>query len=171
MNVATLIDEAFKIVESYPTSTFLLLSIVSLLYSHFTLHRARRKDELMLRRDTLRRLVGNYYSLSSELVENSPSRVEFFIALNESSIVFSEFPRVICFIRKMKSDIELRRSGNSNNDNFIENYIALIKEMARASKLPFSKLDENLLEAPISMEHELIEYAHETPRSRMNVSP
>lgn len=98
------------------------------------------RDELAVRRDVLRRLVGYRYRLTGGRLGQDG---EPFIALNEAWVVFAKFPQVKNSLTKMH--MELGEPGR-----LAENYVSLVQAMAEAARIPFDDVDGVMLERPFT---------------------
>ena len=100
--------------------------------------KAWRRDELAVRRDVLRRLVGNAYRLTQKW---QGQEGEPFIALNEAFVVYADFPRVTSALENMRN--ELSRDGRLS-----PNLVTLVIAMADAANVPVKSLDERFVTSP-----------------------
>ena len=101
--------------------------------------KAWRRDELAVRRDVLRRLVGNAYRLTQKW---QGQEGESFVALNEAFIVYADFPRVTSALESMRN--ELGRDGRLSL-----NLVTVVMAMADAAKVPVKSLDEEVHQQPV----------------------
>ena len=118
-------------------TTVILSGITAALVSS---HLLKRKDERELKRDVLRRFVGNRYFLTAGRQSKSG---EPFIALNEIFVVYARDREVIDAIKKMHEEIR-------TENRLIDNILTLTKAMAKAAKIPISGLNDNFIEAPFT---------------------
>ena len=98
-----------------------------------------RRDELMLRRDLLRRLLGYRYRLTESLMGQDG---EPFIALNEVLVVYSDFPKVIASLRTFHSELEVE-------GRLSDNLVTLAGAMAEASQISTEGM-EKIIERPFT---------------------
>ncbi len=86
-----------------------------------------------IKRDVLRRFVGNRYVLTGQFRE---SKGEPFIALNEVFVAYAEHPQVISALRKMHEEL-------GQTERLPDNIVSLIKAMAKAAKVSIRELELN----------------------------
>ena len=98
------------------------------------------RDETALRRDVLRRLFAYRYRLTESLKGRDG---EPFIALNETLIVYADYPQVTDALIRMHN--ELGREGRLST-----NIVAVVRAMADAAKVSLEDLDERLIEHPFT---------------------
>lgn len=101
----------------------------------------RRFEHRKAKQDVLRRLVGNRMFLTDKLM--TEKNRDLFVALNEIFVVYSDSPAVITALKKMHN--ELGQQGR-----LLDNLVSLIKEMCKASGVPFGKLNDNFIESPFT---------------------
>jgi len=103
----------------------------------------RRYTENSLKRDVLRRLVGNLFFWTEE-EEGTSVHGEPFIALNEIFVVYADHRKVISALREMHKDLD-------QPDRLCDNLLNLIKEMVEAAGVPVSSpLNDNLIRKPFT---------------------
>ena len=90
-----------------------------------------RRDELAVRRDVLRRLVGNAYRLTQRWQGQE----------GEPFIVYADFPRVTSALENMHN--ELGRDGWLS-----PNLVTVVMAMADAAKVPVKSLNERFITSP-----------------------
>ena len=120
-------------------ATILISALVSGLLAtcvSFYLNRKHTKD--LLKRDVLRRLVGNRFVLTKPGVGG---KGEPFIALNETFVVYAEHPVVISALRKMHEEL-------ASPDRMPDNLVSLVKAMAKAAKVPIHQLNDDFFLRP-----------------------
>ena len=93
--------------------------------------KAWRRDELAVRRDVLRRLVGNAYRLTQRWQGQE----------GEPFIVYTDFPRVTSALENMHN--ELDRDGRLS-----PNLVTVVMAMADAAKVPVKSLNERFITRP-----------------------
>ena len=98
------------------------------------------RNELELRRDVLRRLLGYSYRLTDGFKGTDG---EPFIALNEAWVVFADYPDVISALKQMHG--ELRQ-----DDRLAPNLVALVTAMAVAAGIPTQDLNYYFIERPFT---------------------
>lgn len=98
-----------------------------------------RRDELTLRRDVLRRLVGYRYRLTESLKGRDG---EPFIAMNEVMVVYADFPQVIESLLTLHRELEVE-------GRLSDNLVSLVQAMAHASQVPTDGM-EKILERPLT---------------------
>jgi len=101
----------------------------------------RRFEHRKTKQDVLRRLVGNRMFLTDKLM--TEKNRDLFVALNEIFVVYSDCPAVITALKKMHNEL-----GQQNR--LLDNLVSLIKEMCKASGVPFGKLNDNFIEYPFA---------------------
>ncbi|MDE0132032.1 MAG: hypothetical protein OXM62_04545 [bacterium] len=99
-----------------------------------------RRDELVLRRDVLRRLRGFSYRLTESLQGTDG---EPFIALNEAWVVYADFPHVTNALTKMHNEL-------GNKDSLRRNIVRLVGAMSVAAEVTRRGLDDKLIERPFT---------------------
>lgn len=122
-------------------ATILISALVSGLLAtcvSFYLNQQHTKD--LLKRDVLRRLVGNRFVLTTSTVG---SKGEPFVALNETFVVYADHPEVISALRKMHE--ELNRPGR-----LTDNLLSLVKAMSRAAKVLIHQLNDDFIVRPFT---------------------
>ena len=117
--------------------TVILSGITAALVSSYF---QKRKDERELKRDVLRRFVGNRYFLTAGQQSESG---EPFIALNEIFVVYAQDREVIDAIKKMKEELD-------KQNRLIDNILTLTKAMAKAAKVPINGLNDNFIVEPFT---------------------
>ena len=101
-----------------------------------------RLNQLSMKRDVLRRLVGNLYTLTSnDPVPLRPGR-EPFVALNEALVVYSNDGAVLEALRSM-------RAGLGQPGQLADNIVTLVKAMADASRLAVN-LNDSFIDCPFT---------------------
>ena len=125
----------------------LLLALLSAGIAVYTVRHARKlqanqwsRDELELRRDVFRRLVGYGYRLTDEWAGTDG---EPLIALNEAWVVFADYPDVIFALGKMHK--EICRKGP-----LAPSLLALVKSMAPAAEIHLVSLSSDFIERPFT---------------------
>ena len=98
----------------------------------------RQHTKNLLKRDVLRRLVGNHFVLTAQ---GEGSKGETFIALNETFVVYADHPEVIRAFRKMHEDLALP-------DRMPNNLLSLVKAMAKVTKVPIHQLNDDFFLRP-----------------------
>lgn len=122
-------------------ATILISALVSgLLATCVSFHLNRQHTKNLLKRDVLRRLVGNRFVLTAQGVG---SKGEPFIALNETFVVYADHPEVISALRKMHEDLALP-------DRMPGNLLSLVKAMAKATKVPIHQLNDDFFLRPFT---------------------
>ena len=120
------------------------VAVLSLSLSYIQAKRLQRnqweRNQLDLRRDVLRRLVGYRYRLTTDYVgtEGEP-----FIALNEIGIVFAESPKVIEAFDSFRSD---REQGKP----LAHSLTALIRALCEDVGLPMNHLTKDFIDYPLA---------------------
>ena len=120
------------------------VGILTLFVSYMQARKLQRnqwdRNQLDLRRDVLRRLVGYRYRLTDGYVgtEGEP-----FIALNEIGIVFAESPKVIGALGTFRSD---RIAGNSLAPSLTD----LIRAICEDVGLPMTHVTEDFVDFPLT---------------------
>ena len=114
-----------------------LVSAGALIWVYF---RQRKDDQLKLKRDVLRRLVGYSYRLTPAW---SGRDGEPFIALNEAWIVFSDSSQVTDALVKMRN--ELGEEGR-----LIPNIRKVIREMSDSAQVRIKNLDDRFIDSPFT---------------------
>jgi hypothetical protein len=99
----------------------------------------RKYDRMKLRREVLRRFVGNRHLL----VGPTTGQGEPFVALNEVFVVFSDAPAVISAIKKMHE--ELGEEGR-----LVDNIVTLTKAMACAAGVRLESVNDSFIEKPFT---------------------
>ena len=94
----------------------------------------------MIKRDVLRRFVGNRYTLTESLKGHAG---EPFIALNEIFVVYAKDQQVITALKKMHEELGL--SGRLS-----DNIVMLTKAMALAAKVPIKGLNDEFITRPFT---------------------
>ena len=115
----------------------LLSGIVAVIVSTYYY---RRYDKAKLKRDVLRRFVGNRHFLT---VVPPGSKGEPFIALNEAFIVFADSPDVIMSLKKMHKEL-------GQPERLLDNIVALVKAMADSAGISLQDFDETLITKPFT---------------------
>ena len=102
----------------------------------------RRLAQLAMKRDVLRRFVGNLYVLTSEdRVPLQPGR-EPFVAMNEALVVFSKDRVVLDALRVLQA-------GVGQPGRLADNIVTLVKAMADACGLAVN-LNDSFIERPFT---------------------
>lgn len=122
-----------------PLITILISGVVAAGVSHYL---NRRYTETAIKRDVLRRIVGNRYVLTS-LDRARRSDGEPYIALNEAFVVYADHSMVISTLRKMLEEISMP-------DRSSDNIVSLVKVMANAAKVPIRELNDDFLTRPFT---------------------
>ena len=101
-----------------------------------------RLSQLSMKRDVLRRLVGNLYTLTSnDPVPLQPGR-EPFVALNEALVVYSKDRAVLDALRTM-------RAGLGQPGQLADNIVTLVKAMADVCGLTVN-LNDSFIDRPFT---------------------
>lgn len=101
-----------------------------------------RLSQLSMKRDVLRRIVGNLYTLTSnDPVPLQPGR-EPFVALNEALVVYSRDRAVLDALRTM-------RAGLGKPGQLADNIVALVKAMADVCGLAVN-LNDSFIDRPFT---------------------
>ena len=100
----------------------------------------RRFSVLIIKRDVLRRFVGNRYALTESLMGQSG---EPFIALNEIFVVYAKDQQVIAALKKMHEELRL-------SDRLSDNIVTLTKAMAKVAKVPINDLNDEFITRPFT---------------------
>ena len=120
------------------------VAVLSLFLSYMQARRLQRnqweRNQLDLRRDVLRRLVGYRYRLTDDYVgtEGEP-----FIALNEIGIVFAESPRVIEAFDSFRSD-------RAQAKPLAPSLTALIRAVCEDVGLPMNHVTRDFIDYPLT---------------------
>lgn len=123
------------------TATIFISALVSgLLATCVSSYLNSKHTRDLLKRDVLRRLVGNRFLLTRP---NVGSKGEPFIALNETFVVYAEHPEVISALRKMHEELALP-------DRMSDNLVSLVKAMAKAAKVPVHQLNDDFFLRPFT---------------------
>ena len=119
----------------------LLIAFISAAVSCFAVYQAGvlqenqwERNEIELKRDVLRRLVGHRYVLTPGRTDPSAGAI---VALNETWVVFADHPDVLRALRAMHQE-EFKA----------EHLSALVKAMAQASGIDLVELDDYFIEHP-----------------------
>jgi hypothetical protein len=122
-------------------ATILISALVSgLLATCVSFYLNRQHTKNLLKRDVLRRLVGNRFVLTNPGVG---SKGEPFIALNETFVIYADHPEVIYALRKMHENLALP-------DRLPVNLLNLVKAMAKAAKVPVHQLNDDFFLRPFT---------------------
>lgn len=122
-------------------ATILISALVSgLLATCVSFYLNRQHTKNLLKRDVLRRLVGNRFVLTKLGVG---SKGEPFIALNETFVVYADHPEVISALRKMHENLALP-------DRMPDNLLSLVKAMAKAANVPIHQLNDDFFLRPFT---------------------
>lgn len=122
-------------------ATILISALVSgLLATCVSFYLNRQHTKNLLKRDVLRRLVGNRFVLTKRGVG---SKGEPFIALNETFVVYADHPEVISALRKMHENLALP-------DRMPDNLLSLVKAMAKAANVPIHQLNDDFFLRPFT---------------------
>ena len=101
-----------------------------------------RLSQLSMKRDVLRRFVGNLYTLTSnDPVPLQPNR-EPFVALNEALVVYSKDTAVLDALRTM-------RAGLGQPGQLADNVVTLVKAMADVCGLAVN-LNDSFINSPFT---------------------
>ena len=114
-------------------------------FSFWSFRERQMRDERNVRRDVLRRLVGNLSNLLIEGQEGTRDG-EPYIALNEAMVVYADSPRVIDALVQMQYDLSV--SGDITN--LPQNLEVVLREMAKAADVPFTHMDTGLILYPFT---------------------
>lgn len=117
--------------------SILLSGVVAVIISIWFQHRFK---VLMIKRDVLRRFVGNRYALTESLMGQAG---EPFIALNEIFIVYAKDQQVIAALNKMHEELGLP-------GRLSDNIVTLTKAMANAAKVPLNQLNDEFITRPFT---------------------
>ncbi|MCY3824885.1 MAG: hypothetical protein OXG62_13580 [Nitrospinae bacterium] len=115
----------------------LLSGIIAVIISGW---QQRRFNILMVKRDVLRRFVGNRYALTESLKGQTG---EPFIALNEIFVVYAKDQQVIAALKKMHEELRV-------SDRLSDNIVTLTKAMAKAAKVPINDLNDEFITRPFT---------------------
>ena len=122
-------------------TTILISALVSgLLATCVSFYLNCQHTKNLLKRDVLRRLVGNRFVLIKPGVDN---KGEPFIALNETFVVYADHPEVISALHKMHENLALP-------DRLHDNLLSLVKAMAKAAKIPIHQLNDDFFLRPFT---------------------
>ena len=122
-------------------ATILISALVSgLLATCVSYYLNRKHTRDLQKRDVLRRLVGCRFVLTQPGVD---SKGEPFIALNETFVVYAGHREVISTLRKMHEELHLP-------DRMPDNLLSLVKEMAKATKIPIHQLNDDFFLRPFT---------------------
>jgi len=122
-------------------ATILISALVSgLLATCVSFYLNRQHAKNLLKRDVLRRLVGNRFVLTKPGVG---SKGEPFIALNETFVVYADHPEVISALRKMHENLAVP-------DRLPDNLLSLVKVMAKAARVPIYQLNDDFFLRPFT---------------------
>ena len=121
-------------------NTILPILFSGILATIFAVSLQRRFNVLMIKRDVLRRFVGNRYALTESLKGQSG---EPFIALNKIFIVYANHQQVIKALNKMHEELGLP-------GRLSDNIVTLTKEMTRAAKVPLTGLNDEFITRPFT---------------------
>ena len=121
---------------------FLLKTVLPILFSGIlatiiAVSLQHRNNVLMIKRDVLRRFVGNRYALTENLKGHAG---EPFIALNEIFVVYAKDQQVITALKKMHEEPGRLR----------DNIVTLTKAMALAAKVPIKGLNDEFITRPFT---------------------
>ena len=98
------------------------------------------REELMLRRDVLRRLCGHLYRLTTGRTGQDG---EPFIALNEAWVVYADCPNVIEALTMMHREL-----GEENR--LSDNILTVVREMAEITHISVEDLDGSFITRPFA---------------------
>ncbi len=98
------------------------------------------RDELDMKRDVLRRLLGYRYRLTESL---KGSDGEPFIALNEAWVVYMNCPQVTAALVRMHDELGV-------DGRLSPNIVAVVRAMADAASVPVHDLDDGVIERPFT---------------------
>ena len=121
-------------------ATLLSGLISGLVVATFAFHLDSKHDERELKRDVLRRFVGNRYLLTELRMGHQG---EPFVALNEAFIAYADHPEVISALRKMHEQLGV---PNRLSDNIL----TLTKEMAKAAEVNIRTLNDDFITRPFT---------------------
>ena len=114
-------------------------AVVALLIVLLTQHLSDRSERRRLRRDVLRKLAGHRYLITGDV---SPTPNEFWEALNEIVIAYLDDKEVMDELRTFRKRVNCGQTA--------EDFVPLMKAMARAAKLPVECLDSETLTTPFT---------------------
>ena len=100
----------------------------------------RKFAVISVKRDVLRRFVGNRYVLTQQRLGFTG---EPFVALNEIFVVYANDAKVIAALTKLHAE---RQQHNRLEDNLV----TLIKSMAKAAKIQIRELDDYFIMNPFT---------------------
>ena len=118
-------------------NTILPIMLSGLLAAIISVSLQRRFNVLMIKRDVLRRFVGNRYALTESLKGHAG---EPFIALNEIFVVYAKDQQVIAALKKMHEE----------PGRLSDNIVTLTKAMALAAKVPINDLNDEFITRPFT---------------------
>ena len=115
-------------------------------FSLWSFREQRKQDERNVRRDVLRRLVGNLNNLLVEGQEGTRDE-EPYIALNEAWVVYAGFPRVIDALEHLHREY----SVYDNITDLPQNLERLLsKRWQRQQRFLSKHIDRRLIEYPFT---------------------
>ena len=122
-----------------------IVSVVAILFSGIAgviisrlLH--QKYEERSIKRDVLRRFVGNRYILTEQ---HKGQGGELFVAMNEIFIVYAGDGKVIDALKKMHEELNRPERMSSN-------LITLTKAMASAAKVSLHEFNDDFILTPFS---------------------
>ena len=101
-----------------------------------------RLSQLSMKRDVLRRFVGNLYTLTSNDPVPLQPGSEPFVALNEALVVYSKDTAVLDALRTM-------RAGLGQPGQLADNVVTLVKAMADVCGLAVN-LNDSFIDSPFT---------------------
>ena len=93
-----------------------------------------RSERQRLRRDVLRKIAGHRYLITGDV---NPAPNEFWVALNEIVIAYLDDEEVMDELRTFRERVDCGQIA--------EDFVPLMKAMARAARLPSERLDSEML--------------------------
>ena len=132
MPEASIINNPWFALGSSLLSGALAVVVSTLYYRSFE----RRKVKL----DCLRRLLGARYVLT-EGSHSEGARETFFIALNESVVIFSDAPQVVASLTKLLADM-------ARPERLHDNVVSLFRSMVDHLRLDRSTLNDSFFLSP-----------------------
>ena len=126
-----------------------LLAIVTVLFSGLWsalisvwLH--RYFNVISIKRDVLRRFVGNRFRLTNTAVRSSRDHDgEPFVALNEVFVVYASDREVILAVSRMHEELAVE-------GRLLDNIMTLTKAMAKAARVPLKRLNDDFMLRPFT---------------------
>ena len=114
-------------------------AVVALVVTLLAQRLSDRSERRRLRRDVLRKLAGNRYLITRDV---SPDPNEFWVALNEVVIAYLDDEEVMDELRTFRERV--------NRGQIAEDFVPLMKAMAKAARLPAERLDSEMLTTPFA---------------------